>query len=276
MRNVFLYHLDDPAQPGNRIAGSKFRVRTVDPAVAKGVQDAMSAFRNHEVWSVDFPSAFGVGAMILVAYFLRNFLLSLAPEYPSFLLFLGLSLLLSILFLAVARPLLRKRARKSAKNRELAQLCAEAFDARKASLCVPGDALPVSVYFLPAKAKGKKRVAGDVKYDFFAVDGYLFREGGRFGLALTREVLTFDAAAFREVSVRKGTRFVYDRADGVPHASVNAEMLFSEQRKNRKIQDFVCLSLNAEGEDWAIFMPRSVGASVAEFLSVPFAETEVE
>jgi len=275
MKNVFLYRVDDPNRPGNRIAGGDFVIRTVDPEVARRVQGTVQAHRTHETWGVDLPYALGVGVLLLLAHLIRNALMQRFPELPSFWIFAGIGLALCAAFTPVFRPLAKRVLRKGKKNRELAEQCNEAFAARKESLQIPEDSLPVTVYFVPARGRGKERVAGDVKYDFLAVDGFFFREEGRVCLGLTREVLAFDPACFRSLTVRQGVRFVYDRADGVAHGRVNPELLSSGQHVSRRVEEYACLSLQA-GEEWAIFMPLSSAEKTAEFLELNFEKNTEE
>lgn len=269
MKNVLLYRVDDPSRPGNRLEGSAFVIRTVDPEVSRRVQGAVQAHFAHEVWGIRMPYAVGLGVILVLAHVLRNLLLRFFPDLPSFWVFAGIALVLGIAFTLIYLPLAKKILRKGKKNRLLAEQCNDLFRERKASLRIPEEAQPFRVYLVPAHGRGKERVAGDVKYDFHGVDGFLFEEEGRLCVGLTREVLAFDPQALLSLTLRREVRHVYDRPDGVDHGNLLPELLSSEQHVSRRVEEYGVLTLRAE-EDWELFLPLSSAEILAERAGLQF------
>lgn len=268
MKNVLLYRVDDPSRPGNRLEGSRFILRTVDPEAAGRVQRALQSHAAHELAFLRLPTAVGIGLIFFLTYKLWERIVLAYPQIPFLLGWLISAVVLSAVFVAVYRKTAKGLLRRGKKNRQLAEACNEAFQARKESLNIPEDATPFPVYFLPAHGRGKERVAGDVKYDFHTVDGYLFEEDGNICMGLTREVLGFSPEIFRGISLRKQVRFVYARADG-KYGAENPSLLSSEQHIGRRVEEYACVTLY-DGEDWELFLPLSSAEILAKRVNLPF------
>ena len=269
MKNILLYRVDDPSRPGNRLEGSKFVLRTVDADTAGWVQSALRDHAAHELTWLRMPIALGIGLITFLTYKLWEWIVLSYTQIPFLLGWLLSAAVLGVLFAVFYRKIAKSLLRKGKKNRALAEACNEAFSARKKSLGIPEDATPFPVYFLPAHGRGKERVAGDVKYDFHTVDGFLFEEDGKICMGLTREVLGFSPDGFRSVERCKKVRFVYDRADGGAYGSVRPDLLPSEQHISRRVEEYARVTL-FDGEDWELFLPLSSGETLAKYVNLPF------
>ena len=268
MKNVLLYRADDPSRPGNRLEGSGFILRTVEPEAARGVQLALQGHAAHEMALLRLPTAVGIGVIAFLTYQLWERITLSYPQIPFLLGWLVSAAVLSAGFVLIYRKIAKALMRKGKKNRQLAEDCNEAFRERKESLRIPADAVPFPVYFLPARGRGKARVAGDVKYDFHTVDGYLFEEDGRLCVGLTREVLGFAPESFRSLTRCKQVRFVYDRAEGGNYGEARPDLLFSEQHISRRVEEYACVTL-FDGEDWELLLPLSSGEILAKRVGFP-------
>ena len=268
MKNVLLYRVDDPSRPGNRLEGSCFVLRTVEPDAARWVQSSLQNHAAHEMAFLRLPAAAGIGLITFLTYKLWEWIVSIYPQISFLLGWLVSAAVLSAGFVVIYRKIAKALMRKGKKNRQLAEACNEAFRERKESLKIPEDAIPFPVYFLPAHGRGKARVAGDVKYDFHTVDGYLFKEDGKICMGLTREVLGFAPESFRSLTRCKQVRFVYDRAEGGNYGQARPDLLFSEQHISRRVEEYACVTL-FDGEDWELFLPLSSAEILAKRVNLP-------
>ena len=271
MKNILTYRVDDPSCPGNRLAGSGFILRTVEPEVARRVQLALQGHAAHDLAFLRLPTAVGIGLITFLTYRLWEWLVPMVSQIPFLLGWLLSAAVLSVAFGWIYRNVAKTLLRKGKKNRLLAEACNEAFRERKASLRIPDGASPFPVYFLPAHGRGKQRVAGDVKYDFHTVDGYLFEEEGKVCLGLTREVLGFSPEIFRGISLRKQVRFVYDRVEGGEYGCVRPDLLSSQQHFSRRVEEYARVTL-FDGEEWELCLPLSSARILEEKGILPLTE----